>query len=49
VHHFAVGRQTAEDDTLLLKLDHHVLHFPVDVPRLAKKKKFWLKIERRRG
>lgn len=40
VHHFAVGRQTAENDTLLLKLDHHVLHFPVDVPRLAKKKNF---------
>ena len=32
---FAVGRQAVENDILVIvKLDHHVLGFPVDVPRL---------------
>lgn len=35
VHHLAVGRQATENHVLLLKLDHHVFHFPVDVPRLC--------------
>ena len=34
VHHFAIGWQTAKDDILFFKLDHHVLHLPVDIPRL---------------
>lgn len=40
VHHFAIGRQAVEDDVLLFELHHHVLHFPVDVPRLQLNKKF---------
>lgn len=34
VDHLTVRRQAAEDYVALLKLDHHVFHFPVDVPRL---------------
>ena len=34
VHHFTIRREAAEHDVLLLELDHHVLHLPVDVPRL---------------
>lgn len=34
VHDLAVAGQAGEDDVLALELDHHVLHLPVDVPRL---------------
>lgn len=35
VDHLAVGRLAREDYVALLELDHHVFHFPVDVPRLS--------------
>lgn len=34
VHHFAVAGEAGKDDVLAFELDHHVLHFPVDVPGL---------------
>ena len=34
VHHLAVAGETREDDRLLLELNHHVTHLPVDVPGL---------------
>jgi hypothetical protein len=37
VHHFAIGRQAAEDNVLLLELHHHVLHLPVHIPSLQTK------------
>ena len=38
VDDLAVGRETVEDDILVvIKLDHHVLCLPVDIPSLKKK------------
>ena len=35
VHNFAVGREAVEDDVLVVvKLDHHVLGFPIHIPCL---------------
>lgn len=36
VDHLAVGRLAREYYVALLELHHHVLHLPVDVPRLRK-------------
>ena len=35
MYYFAIGREAAENDILLFKLDHHVFHFPIDVPCLG--------------
>jgi hypothetical protein len=38
--HLAVSREAVEDDVLLIiKLDHHVLCLPIDIPGLKRRRK----------